>query len=306
MAVDKTHEGLRALRPNVDVRASTLNFFSYLCSAMEQLPTIDVVIATHRPEGIRRVETMDAPALPGVRYIVSWQNHADAPVPETLLKRSDMEIYRLEEQGVSSNRNNAIDHASAEVILVLDDDVTIFPEGILALQEYYRDHPEAEFLTYRTLPLHRKVYPKVETPLCLPLPKGYYGTGIELSFRLKTGLRFCPDLGPGGGRYDGGEDEAIVLAAIHRGLDCRYIPVTVCAHPHPSTGTKATLTDDNLRASGLVIALQYPWSAWLRVPLKAWRNARRGRAGFLRALFLSIKGAVAAPRLRRRNRDTLW
>ncbi len=39
---------------------------------MEQLPTIDVVIATHRPEGIRRVETMDAPALPGVRYIVSW------------------------------------------------------------------------------------------------------------------------------------------------------------------------------------------------------------------------------------------
>ena len=75
---------------------------------------------------------MDAPALPGVRYIVSWQNHADAPVPETLLKRSDMEIYRLEEQGVSSNRNNALDHASTEVKQILDDEVTKLPEGILA------------------------------------------------------------------------------------------------------------------------------------------------------------------------------
>lgn len=272
----------------------------------KEQPTIDVIIATHRPEGIKRVEAMKASELPGVRYIVSWQNHEDAPVPEALLKRPDMEVHRLDVSGVSRNRNNAIDHSRGDVIVIQDDDVTIYPEGLLALQRYYRDHPEVDFVTFRAELIVPKAYPSAETRLHIPFPKGYYGTSIELSFRRRNGLRFCPELGLGAGVYDAGEDEAVLMTAIHRGLDCRFVPITVCEHMHHSTGTKGELTPANLRACGLVIAFLYPWSACLRVPLKAWRIARKGRAPFMHALWLCIKGAVAAPRVRRRNRKYLW
>lgn len=46
--------------------------------------TLDVLICTYTPDGIRRVAGMNLPALEGVTYIVSWQEHADAPVPDSL------------------------------------------------------------------------------------------------------------------------------------------------------------------------------------------------------------------------------
>lgn len=269
------------------------------------MTTIDIIIATHEPQGIRRVESMNAPQIEGVRYIISWQNHGGAPIG-ALAGRPDMEILRFDRAGLSRNRNNAIAHARADVIVVLDDDVTVYPEGIRALQDYYQAHPQVDFVTFRSRPSGRKIFPQSETRLQLPLPKGYYGTSFEMSFRRRTALHFCPALGLGSGRYEGGEDEALMLTAINRGLDCRYIPVTVCAHLHDSTGTKPQFTPSNLRASGIVIRLQYPHSAWLRVPLKAWRVGRSGRAPFLQALWHVMKGAVAAPWVRRRNRDALW
>lgn len=270
------------------------------------MTTIDVIIATHEPTGIRRVESMNAPHLDGVRYIVSWQNHGDAPVGAALSQRTDMEIHRFDKSGLSRNRNNAIAHTRADVIVVLDDDVTIFSEGIQALQNYYQTHPEVDLVTFRSHPSGRKIFPESETKLVSPLPKGYYGTSFEMSFRRRSALHFCTELGLGSGRYDGGEDEALLLTAIRRGLNCRFIPVTVCAHMHDSTGTKARFSPGNLSASGIVIRLQYPYSAWLRVPLKAWRVWRSVRAPFLQAFWYVLKGAVAAPFVRRRNRDALW
>ena len=73
-----------------------------------------------------------------------------------------------------------------------------------------------------------------------------------------------------------------------------------------SVGSKNRLTDGNLLASGCVIALTYPFSAILRVPLKAWRIFRQGQASLPRAIWQISRGAIAAPSLLRRNRDTLW
>lgn len=271
---------------------------------MEQLTSIDIVIATHRPAGIARVAEMSAPTLPGVRYVVSWQNHENAPIPEAL-NRPDMTVLRLNSSGLSRNRNNALEHCQADAILIADDDITIFPKGVIELQKYYAEHPEADFVTFQTLPTGRKIYPSSEIKLFLPLPKGYYANSTELSWRRRLNLRFCPELGLGSERFQGGEDEAILVYAIRQGFDCRYVPICMSSHPNESTGTKAKLTDSNLLAFGLVIALQYPLSAILRIPLKAWRVSRKGQASFFRALLLGYKGAITLPALRRRNPDTI-
>ena len=84
--------------------------------------TLDIAIVTHRPEGIARVAAMNLPVIDGVRYVVSWQSHEEAPVPESLV-RDDVEIHRFDGRGISLNRNHAYDHCRADIVLNADDDL---------------------------------------------------------------------------------------------------------------------------------------------------------------------------------------
>ena len=273
-----------------------------------ELPTLDLAVATHRPEGIRRVASMVLPPIPGVRYVVSWQSHGDFPLPEELRERPDVEIHRFSGSGLSNNRNNAIDHCTADLILFADDDVIYSPEGITQLRRAFADNPEVDFITLRSQHGDLSRFPNQSVRLKSRLPKGYSVASFEIAFRrIRCGaLHCCPELGLGAPRLHGGEDEIFLLSAIKRGFDCRYFPITIGAHPHESTGTKAKMTDGNILAAGCVIALTYPWSAALRLPLKAWRLARSGRAPFFSALLRLGQGALSAPALRRRHLSTLW
>ena len=69
--------------------------------------TVDIAIITYKPEGIERLSKMQLPQMEGVRYVVSWQAHELASVPEELL-RDDIVVYRFDKNGQSYNRNNAI------------------------------------------------------------------------------------------------------------------------------------------------------------------------------------------------------
>lgn len=267
--------------------------------------TLDIAISTYRPDGIRRLARCTLPRIEGVRYVVSWQQHEDAPIPRELM-RDDVEVHRFDRTGQSLNRNNAFDYCTAEWIMVSDDDLIFREDGLRELMESLGRSPEVDFATIKSVHDSGVVYPDVETDLTWPLPMGYSVAGFELAFRRSTGLRCCPEFGLNSPRMHGAEDEALLLTALRRGLRARFYPITVVEHDHPSTGTKSCLTAANLRASGCFIALGWPASAVLRVPLKAWRVARSGRAPLPKALWHMAEGAFAAPGVLRRNREFLW
>ncbi len=267
--------------------------------------TLDIAISTYRPDGIRRLARCNLPRIEGVRYVVSWQQHEDAPLPRELV-REDVEVHRFDRAGQSLNRNNAFDHCTAEWVMVSDDDLVYREEGIRELMESLARSPEVDFATFRSEREGAPKYPERETDLAWPLPKGYHVGGIELAFRRSTGLRCCPEFGLNSPKMHGAEDEALLLTALRRGLRARFYPITVVEHYHPSTGSRSGLTASNLRASGCFIALGWPAGALLRVPLKAWRVARSGRATLPKALWYMAEGALAAPGVLRRNREFLW
>lgn len=269
------------------------------------LPSLDLAVVTHQPEGIQRVAKMVLPPIEGVNYVVSWQNHQNAPVPESL-KRADVRIFRLEGRGISRNRNNAIANCCADIVLFADDDIIYYEDSFRHVREAFMQHPEVDVATFRSEHGDMSRFPAVETRLRRKAPPGYYVNSIEIAFRRKSNLRCCEELGISAPTLHGGEDEAFLLSAIRRGLNCRFFPITICAHPHESTGTKSRMTPGNLMAAGCVIVLSYPVSAWLRVPLKAWRTWRMGKAGFASAFGNIIRGAMMAGGVRRRNRDSLW
>ena len=269
--------------------------------------TVDIAMITYKPEGIRRLAANGLPQLPGVSYVISWQAHENAAVPAELV-RSDIKIFRFDGVGLSSNRNNSIEHCSSDIVIISDDDVKFIGEGIDELRNVYAEHSEIDLITFIAKRHGSTCYPTNACKLESRLPKNYVVCSLELSFRRETAgwLRACPELGLNSPRFHGGEDEMLLHTAIKRGLNCWFYPIMVCTHEHPSTGSKAHFTVGNLRANGCVIALTYPRTAFLRVPLKAWRVSRAGQSNFIRALFYISQGALAAPGLLRRNREYLY
>lgn len=275
----------------------------------EELPSLDIAIATHKIAGIERVAKMLMPETDGIKYIVSWQNHSNAPIPQSILERNDVSVYRFEEIGLSPNKNNALDHCKSEIIYFTDDDVELYPEGIALLRKAFKNHPSVELATFRSQHGDMSRFPEVETTLSHKYPKGYSVCGIEIAFRQSTQprLRYCREFGFGENiMMHGGEDEMLLHSAINRGMVCQFFPITICSHPHPSTGSKKHLSDKNLRALGCVIQLHYPGSSIIRVPLKAWRLFKNGQSGFFKALRYLSGGALSAHGVLKRNHDTLW
>ncbi|MDE6207014.1 MAG: glycosyltransferase family 2 protein [Muribaculaceae bacterium] len=268
--------------------------------------TLDVAISTHGTAGLDRVAAILLPPQPGVRYVVSWQAHADTPLPSAITAREDVEVYRTDTIGLSLNRNNALDHCRADVVLIADNDVTFCKDAFSRIMDAFRRYPELDLGTFVVRQSVQRTLPATEVPLGRRLPKGYYVCSVEIALRRKSAglLRFCPEFGLGAPRLHSGEDPLFLATAIRRGFNCRFFPIEIGEHPHTSTG-EGRQTPGTLAAEGAVIALTAPATVILRLPLKALRLWRGGQAAFFPALRHLFRGALMAPALHRRHRDTL-
>lgn len=258
--------------------------------------TLDVLIATHTPEGIRRVADMDLPHVDNVRYIVSWQNHKNAPVPRELGSRVDVSIFRLDLPGVSNNRNNALEHSTAEICLMADDDLHYLPSQLEAVIRTFEENPEVDYASFMYEGANRKPYPATDCDLAT-LPKNFYQSAIEIAVRRDSPagkLRFHPAFGPGSPRLHAAEDEMFLLTARRLGVKCHFFPVVITRHDGLSTGNRRIDNLYVLWAFGAFINYLYPRSSVLRIPLKAWRLHRARQANFFYSLYNMFRGVAYA------------
>lgn len=264
--------------------------------------TLDIAIITYKPEGIRRLADSNLPEIESVRYVVSWQNHQNAPIPDSLI-RKDIDIYRFDGTGLSANRNNALEKCNADIILISDDDLTYIPKGIEAIINTYQNNPDLDFASFICVHDSDRIMPLKATRLDIPLPKGYSICSCDMSFRkesiLQSGIKFHPLLGLNSPEMHSGEDDFFLLCAIKKGLNCKFFPIEICIHPHESTGTKSKMTAANVRGSGCIIALTYPYSWMPRVLLKAWRLYRRGQFGFFKGIKTLMEGVMKSSDVRK-------
>lgn len=256
--------------------------------------TLDVLIATYMPEGIERVARMDMPSVEGVRYIVSWQNHCGAAVPHNLDVRSDVEIHRYERSGVSNNRNNAMAHSSADIMLMADDDLSYTPDGLMTVIRTFKNNPQVEMASFMYDGDGPKCYPEEECDLTRRLPKGFFQTTFEIAVRRDSPageLRFSPMFGPGAAHFSVGEDEIFLLTARKSGVNVRFFPCTITTHNGLTTGFRKISDPAAFAGFGAIIALQYPLTFLLRIPLKSYRLWRGGQAGPVKSFVGMMRGA---------------
>lgn len=254
--------------------------------------TLDVAIATWKPEGILRVADMNLPEVPGVRYVVSWQMAGQNPnIPKLLAQRNDILVCFTNEPGLGANRANACRNCNAPIILIADDDITYSAQQLLSVIDIFKKNPDIDLAAFRYDGAN-KTYPAQETEISYPMPKNYYISSIEIAFRQRVLDKVCfnSDFGIGSSVFQAGEDTMFLYDAIKAGFHCRFFPITICTHDHPSTGDRPMPRGVAL-ATGKLIRLEHPRSWILRIPLKAWRNTKIG-GSFFPAMLRMFHGAL--------------
>ena len=123
--------------------------------------TLQLLICTIN-EGIRRVPSMLLPERDDVKYLVSWQKTGTVSVelPEELTQRADVEVYTLDGRGLAVNRNNALRHATGDILLLADDDSSYKPEYFDIILRTFRRYVHADIICF---PSHRPLGKLPET-----------------------------------------------------------------------------------------------------------------------------------------------
>lgn len=250
--------------------------------------TLDILICSLN-KGIVRVQDVLLPPQEEVRYIVSYQytdeRYLDL-IPKVLASRTDVSIYTYKGQGLSANRNFALDKATADLIMYADDDARILPETPETVRRPFLndDRLDVAFFcasTYTGKPL--KEYPNEHFEI-KSKPSSYAISALEMVCRRKSVqgvVRFDERFGLGAKFLTCGEEEIWLADALRAGLRMHYFPEKIV---ETSTMLKKALiyVDAGVqRSRGAIAYYQSGHGAWWQCLLLAARSARHGYCHFV-------------------------
>lgn len=264
---------------------------------------VDVLISAYRNEGLERLSEMELPQVPGVRYVVGWQNppgEKSGEIPASL-RRHDVVIRRHESRGVARNRNFTLSHAVADYCLISDDDVSHTAEQLRAVAETFDRNPDTDVALFRLEPAEKE-YPDFEFDLNRP-PEGYFISECEIAFRrrriIEAGISFNELFGQNAPVLGAGEGDIFLYQAMHDGMTCRYYPLTAGIHTGgPTTGIRCGTRREVLMAAGAMLWLKHRMTL---IP-RAWLKACRSSHGNVWRGFMSVlEGAYYCKKYVNRN-----
>ena len=257
--------------------------------------TLDVLISTHGDEGLMKVEKMDLPHIKGVRYVVSWQTHLIAAIADSpLSKRDDVKIIADNSGGLSRNRNRAIAHASADICLIADNDLTYTEPQLRQVLEVFEANPDIDIATFMYEGEDNKSYPDHTFDLSQP-PRGYWVTSFEIAFRreavAKSGVKFNELFGIGAPVLGAAEEELFISQCLKAGLKGRFFPIVITRHNGNTTGIRGLNNPKVMMSKGAYHALVHPCTYRLRLAVEAYRRSRNGISPFWSSYRTFMEGA---------------
>lgn len=259
---------------------------------------LQVAVCTYGADGIARVARAAHPRVEGVEYLVCWQTDGSDEIPPALAGRDDFRILRHDTRGISRNRNFALEHATAPVLIMGDDDVDYTADDLRAVMDCMKAYPEIVVATgrYTCEGKYVKPYPhSVTNPR--HAPKGWYVSAIEIVCRpkelLRRGVRFNERISIGTPVLRCGEEDVFLTDALRKGVPTAIIPVRIGSHDAPGTGRRDRDEEYFIMTRGACLYHRYPKSWIPRALVRALRTPDP-----LRHLRLMLKGRSYA----RKNR----
>jgi len=203
--------------------------------------TLDILICTI-DDGIIKIPEVLLPPMQGISWVVSMQ-YTDRRlldmVPDELRNRDDVCLTFIEGRGLSANRNNALAHSRADVVLIADDDCRYTSEDLRRAVRFMEHNPSYDIVcfasaSYEGLPL--KQYPKRPTLYKEAVSQGYYPSSVEICMRRNLGLRFDERFGLGSKFLCAGEEDVFLHDAFRAGYTIVVNSLIVACTDSRTTG----------------------------------------------------------------------
>mgnify|MGYP000726012425 CR=1 FL=1 len=196
------------------------------------MKTIDILICTLN-KGIVRISDILMPPREEIHYIVSFQytdeRYLDL-IPTVLETRDDVSFYKMNGQGLSCNRNNALEKATHDLVMFADDDTRLLPDAYEQIIKVFNENDiDVAFFqaaTYTGKPL--KDYPDTPFAYDRRTTPPYSISAIEMVCRrmaIQGVIRFDERFGLGTQFLTCGEEEIWLEDALRAGLKMKYFPV---------------------------------------------------------------------------------
>lgn len=265
--------------------------------------TLDILICTI-DEGIEKVPDVLMSPRDDVRYVVSMQwtgtravgdSYADDEVermeerllervPKVLKEREDVTLTFLKGRGLSRNRNHALAHATADVVLIADDDNRYTADLIRNVFEAYEAYPDADVIHFQALDLDCN---------CLHAYPADYVSSVEITFRRDVKVRFDERFGLGSERLCSGEEEVWMKDVRDAGYCVRYVPEPIVMTPAGTTGAFFVGNAKLQMSKGATFKYVYgtPDALWRTLKEAGWWMVHRGANPFP-ILYNMLKGMV--------------
>lgn len=267
---------------------------------------LQVLVAAYGEAGIARVAEGRHPAVEGVEYLIGWQTKGVLRPDELLgryeflTKREDIKILPHDSEGVSRNRNYLLEHATAPLALLSDDDVDYSEEQLPKVIKAFAEHKDYGFITFRydTAPQWRKHYPgSGDFDLRHP-PRFYYSGAIEMAFRVeavrRAGVCFNEHFGFGKDEFLSGEDTVFMHSVLRKGIRGLHVASTICYHRGgASTSRREGANPRFIESKGAIAGWLHPFTWPLRMVAEARRQSVMPAKEFITAW---VRGMVRARR----------
>ena len=155
-------------------------------------------------------------------------------------KIKDKTYFYFKEKGLAKSRNHALELATSDICHISDDDLTYVENIEQIILNAFKEHKEADIITFQ-----------IQTPEGIPF-KDYKKESfrhtkrsimsvcsVEIAFKRdcikKQYLKFDEKFGLGSD-FPTGEEIIFLSDALKKGLNIRYVPVTIAMHPLESSG----------------------------------------------------------------------
>lgn len=250
--------------------------------------TLDILICSLN-KGMVRIDDLLLPQRKDVRYIVSYQytdeRYLDL-LPTSLALREDVLVSAHKGQGLSSNRNHALELAKADLVMFADDDARLTDSAVDYIFKIFNESSNIDVAFFRASTYTGKLlknYPEFEKNIT-SVPEDYTISTIEMVCRrerVQGRVRFDERFGLGTRFLTCGEEEVWLIDALRAGLSIRYFPYKVV---ETSTMLKRSMiyVDAGVqRSKGALTYYKFGASAWIRCLWFAADSTRRGLCHFI-------------------------
>ena len=261
--------------------------------------TLDILICSLN-KGIVRIDDLLRPEQDGVRYVVSYQYTDERYlelVPDVLKLRKDVVLSVYKGQGLSNNRNHALELAKADLVIFADDDSRLSDEAPAIIVNIFSEDPDLDVAFFRASTYTGKMlkqYPKNERQF-KEVPTDYDVSTIEMVFRrekVQNQLLFDERFGLGTKFLTCGEEEIWLIDALIAGLKFKYFPERIVDTSTMLIRSMIFVDAGVQRSKGALCYYKYGSSAWMRCFAFAFNSARHRLCHFfpmLRHLYQGIR-----------------